>query len=77
MNTPSSTNTESKRPLRTSDLAAAGAIPSAEQQEAEHRQEAEAAPQGRIPVPELRQRNRGRPRRRSHNANVLRAPRPK
>jgi hypothetical protein len=60
MNTPSSTNTESKRPLRTSDLAAAGAIPSAEQQEAEHRREAEAAPQGRIPVPET-QRDPTRP----------------
>ena len=44
MNTPS-TNSEPKRPLRTSDLAAAGATPSAEQQEAERRRQAEAAAQ--------------------------------
>jgi hypothetical protein len=55
MNTPSSTNTESKRPLRTADLAAAGAAPSAEQQEAERRREAEAAAaQSRCPVLEPR-----------------------
>jgi len=50
---PPPTNTESKRPLRTADLAAAGAAPSAEQQEAERRRQAEPA-QSRDPGSEPR-----------------------